>query len=1215
MTRRFFGFAAALSLCGVLSLAWLHQVGVERIDALEEHRALRAKPNDWFFRQRAYPRGRIDYEAYGRALEQARVMHKRQPAKRAVSWRLAGPINVGGRIADIEMTSEGKIYAGAASGGVFLSEDEGQSWRPIFDDTANLSIGDLAIAPSDEAIVFAGTGEPNGGGGSLTYGGAGVFKSADGGETWRPAGLAETRHIGRVLVHPQDPETVYVAAMGRLFGANPERGVYRTRDGGANWEQVLYLAEDTGAIDLAMHPDRPDRIYAAMWQRARQPWGRNYGGPRCGLHRSDDGGATWTQLSAGLPAGDNVGRIGVAVAPSDPQTVYAIYADATGFFAGVFKSTDGGDNWSRVNDQALTDNYNSFGWWFGRIAVHPRDADVVFALGLDVYISQDGGESWREYSELAAENTAYNANDPSQRIHVDQHALCFQPGAPDRVLLGNDGGVYASSGDSLHWFKTDRMPITQFYTCEIDPSLPDRLYGGTQDNGTNLAPFGIVDQWFRVLGGDGMSVLVDPRDSGRFFASAQFGLVVEFLGYDINAGPANFEIIADEIINGDRVNWKAPLALDPNDPSAVYFGSHRLYRGVSGIASLQPISGDLTRGPGPGNLAYGTLTAIAVSPANNQVVYTGADDGSLWKTVNGGQSWIDVSAGLPQRWITALAAHPADADKVYASFSGYRWDEATPYLTVSDDGGQTWRDVTGNLPAAPINDVVIDPIDPTVLYVAADVGVFFSRDEGASWAGLGVGLPMVPVSDLDIHDDPHFLVAATYGRSMHRIDLDAVLAQPLALGSAFPEIRIAPSVDAGGADGAWLGVINPHGEPVAVELVAFSGEGEELARAELGALPARGRRWDALANLFPGVDDVAWVQAGGERSFHLIVELRGEETRSAYWASTPGQDAFTPHVAKSVNQFETVIASVNGDPAGLVHRIRRNGSGATADIVEHYAPYARMQRDVRHYFGDNLNDVNYAVLNADRPGPASMEAFATLPGRSRLAALDLNGQSGHTLRFVHIAADTQQFWTGMVYLNVGQDEAQVQERFYDADGGLLAARDTDPLPPEGKTTLLADHLGSDAPAGAAWAEIISDQPLIGYELFGSTAISPHDYFAGLQGVYNSGVILDFPHFQTSTTTWTGLAVVNVGDVAADIAFTAYDRSGVPLETQTLADVPPGAKTTRLVGDLFENPQTLTDGAWIRAEASGSRWSGFLLWGDRGVASRRFLAGLNAAVRE
>jgi photosystem II stability/assembly factor-like uncharacterized protein len=714
-------------------------------------------PNDWFFLQRSFPFQEINYDARNVAWQQAQEI-KSSSNIRGEGWLLKGPFNIGGRISAVAMTDgiPYTIYAGAASGGIFRSLTAGETWEPVFDDALSLSIGDIAVAPSNQAVVWVGTGEANAGGGSMSYDGFGVYKSENAGDSWQHLGLENTGSIGRLAVHPTDPQTCFVAAMGRLFSNNPDRGVFRTTDGGLTWDKVLFVNDSVGAIDIVMHPVHPDTLYACMWERVRRPDYRNYGGPGCGIYRSYDGGDNWTLLTIGLPAASSsVGRIGIDISASDPNILYAIYADDIGYFDGVYKTTNGGNSWIRTNDNDLANMYSSYGWWFGRISIDPADPDIAYAIGFDLYKTTNGGNSWPMISST---------------VHVDQHDLAISPIDHNLVVLGNDGGIYISFDGGSAWTFVNNLPITQFYTCEIDEQQPQRLYGGTQDNGTNRTLTGDADDWQSIYWGDGFHVLVDPTDNDYVYAEYQYGNFAR----STNGGTYFTEAMSG-ISGSDRMNWNTPFAFDPNNPQILYYGANRLYKTTNRAISWQAISPDLTNSiPGSG-VVYGTITTIAAAPSNSQYIYVGTDDGNVWKTENGGSSWNNISLGLPERWITRVAIDPYDEQVVYVTLSGYRYDSYQPHVFRSTDAGESWTDVSGNLPEAPANDLIIDPALDSTLYLATDFGVFITRDLGEFWSMLGDNLPNVPVVDLDFHQPTRTLIAATYGRSMYSFNVDQLV--------------------------------------------------------------------------------------------------------------------------------------------------------------------------------------------------------------------------------------------------------------------------------------------------------------------------------------------------------------------------------------------------------------------------------------------------------
>lgn len=790
------------------------------------------KPDDWFFRQRAFPQGEINHEAYLHAIQKARKIKETNMKGDSAFWTFAGPLNTGGRLSDVAMhpSDDQVIFVGAASGGIFRSQNAGLTWAPIFDDAMSLNIGDLAIAPSDPARIYAGTGEANGGGGSITYDGVGLYRSNNGGDSWEYIGLPESRNIGRIAIHPNDPDLVYVAAMGSLFADNPERGVYRSQDGGQTWEKTLFISDSTGAIDLCINPIHPDTMYAAMWERVRRPDRRSYGGITSGIYRSVDGGTTWTELTSGLPSSaSDKGRIGIDLCTSYPETLYAIYADKTGYFQGVYKSTDHGTSWQQTNDGALGSSYQSYGWWFGRIKVDPVDQNIAFVIGFDLYKTTTGGNSWSNVS--------------SWNVHVDQHEVYIDPGDNDFVVLGNDGGLYISSNGGSTWNWVNNLPITQFYTCEVDEQYPGRLYGGTQDNGTNRTMSGGLTDWEMIYGGDGFYVLVDPLDNSFVYAEYQYGN----LARSTNGG-SSFYSAMNGISSSDRKNWNTPVVFDPQNPSILYYGANRLYRSVDKAASWSAISPDLSNGPGNGNLVYGTITTISVSPLNSEIVYAGTDDGNVWVTTDNGANWENISGALPVRWVTRVAAHPTEELTAFVCLSGYRYNEYIPHILKTEDAGQNWLDISGNLPEAPVNDVIPDPDSLNTLYVATDLGVYVSRDGGADWKMLGHGLPLVPVCDLRLHNPTRKLVAATFGRSMYAYDL---YQDTIVTGVSKP-VTMAPSLS-----------VNPYPNPFRGDVTLQINCADETT-GEITIYCPDGRELDRIPDVRfkRGMNVVRWSSAG-----------------------------------------------------------------------------------------------------------------------------------------------------------------------------------------------------------------------------------------------------------------------------------------------------------------------------------------------------------------
>ncbi len=751
--------AGTLLLAAIVSLKF--GIKQENRNSISE----RETPGEWFFMQRAFPYGFINKAEYKNAVMQAMAMKTPASNKQGLSiamgpkpiWKLAGPTNIGGRVSDVEMdpTNQQIIYAGIASGGIFKSTNGGTIWNPIFDNAPNLSIGDIGISPSNPSIIYVGTGESNGGGGSQTYDGLGVYKSTNAGATWSYVGLDSVGSIGRVIVDPKNPNRAFVAAMGDLFGKDSKRGIYRTTNGGTTWQKVLYVTDSTGGVDLAINPINPDTIYAATWERVRTPYYHTYGGVTSNVYRSYNGGNTWTKLTNGIPSNVSTnGRIGIGICNTSPNVLYAIYADAIGNFKGIFKTTDYGTSWVQTNDGSLSGMYATYGWWNGKITVDPNNANIVYAVGFDTYKSTNGGGSW-------ANTTASN--------HVDHHALYVHPLNSNLVLDGNDGGIYISTNAGSTYTKP-ALPITQFYTSEIDYTTPARLYGGAQDNNVIRTTTGALNNWTSIVGGDGFYTLVDPTNNAYVYGESQYGAMQRSTN-----GGGSFSGGTSGISGTDRQNWNTPFVFDPSNPVNMYYGSNRLWKSTNRAVSWTVISPDLTNGVTAGNLVWSTITTIAVAKSNANVIYVGTDDGNIQVTTNGGANWTKVSTSLPKRWVTRVAVDPVNPAVAYATVSGYRWDEYLPHVYKTTNTGATWTDISSNLPGAPVNDIVLDPVKKdSTYYVASDVGVYYTTDAGTSWSTVGDSLPNVPITDLTIHAPSKILVAATFGRSMWKLDLNQV---------------------------------------------------------------------------------------------------------------------------------------------------------------------------------------------------------------------------------------------------------------------------------------------------------------------------------------------------------------------------------------------------------------------------------------------------------
>lgn len=733
------------------------------------------RPSDWAMEQRLFPYGQADPHAYTDMIEQAKAMRAQHSNSRELTWEFAGPANIGGRVSDLEVNpiDTDIVYAGAATGGVFKSTDGGWTWFPIFDDQAVLPVGDIALDPQNPDVVYVGTGEANGGHNNLF--GGGVYKSTDGGQTWALTGLTESYAVGRIIVDPNDSERVYLAAVGSYFAPTPQRGVYRSTNGGIDWEQSLFISDSTGAIDIVMHPDQTDILYAAMWERVRYPQtGTHLYGPTSGIYKSTDGGDSWNELTNGLPNPDQtqVGRIGLALSESNPDVLYALYNDGSSV-TGLYRTDDAGASWSVAAYAYQMTEVGGFSWYFGNVRVHPTNPENVFVLDVGLMASEDGGNSW---PILYGYDYYYQYD-----LHVDHHALAFFPDDPTKIINGNDGGINISNDGGYSWTKIAELPVTQFYEIAIDYQNPERLYGGTQDNGTLRTLTGATNDWERIYGGDGFYCMVDYTNPDIIYAESQFG----YLGKSTNGGAWFDYGVLNGIDQNEPTNWSTPVVMDPQDPEVLYYGTNRLYRTTNGAGWWEAISPQLAQSIG-GRL--GTITTIDIAPSNTDVIYVGCDGSEVWVTDDYGATWAQISDELPYRWVTRIAVDPYDPATAYVTFSGLKWNSPEPHVFRTNDMGQTWTDISAGLPDGPMNVVRCDPFIPGYIYVGSDVGCFYSTNAGANWEPLGTGMPIVSVYDIKIHQDERFLVAGTHARSMYKIDISEF--EPNAVEETTPETDV-----------------------------------------------------------------------------------------------------------------------------------------------------------------------------------------------------------------------------------------------------------------------------------------------------------------------------------------------------------------------------------------------------------------------------------------
>ncbi|MGE5835579.1 MAG: WD40/YVTN/BNR-like repeat-containing protein [Acidobacteriota bacterium] len=766
---------------------------------------------------RAQQAARADAEVLRKGYDTYRSMRDASPYKSA-SWMYVGPTNVSGRSTDTAVADKNgqrRIYAGYATSGVWKTDDNGATWQAIFDDMPSTSVGDLAVAPSNPDILWVGTGEANIFRASMP--GVGIYKSTDAGKTFQHMGLTDTQTIARILVHPTNPDIVYVAASGHEWTDNEMRGVFKTTDGGKTWTKVLYRSPRTGAIDLVMDPRDPNTLYAALWQRVRRKWSDprvEPGYKEGGILKTTDGGKTWNDVSQGLPAPEFRGRIGIDVSRSNPNVLYAFVDNyeigvvpkpgtndaygrpmpaGKGFIKGadIYRTDDGGKTWRQTSrkTQATIDYLNghsgTYGWVFGQIRVDPKDEKTIYTMGLGLNVSRDGGQTFSRVTGM----------------HGDHHGLWIDPGNTSILYNNNDGGFYQSEDGGKTWKFAVSAGGAQFYNVTLDSNTPVWAYGSIQDHGSRR---GRVDtgkgrgavpavDFENAPGGEGSNHAIDPTNPNIVYSHGFYG---NFSRTDLGATPppdpsgrgggrgrggTNTPIQPKDPDQELRAQWMAPIIVSPHDGSIIFAGFQSVYRSENRGDSWQKISADLTdnkkeqMGENPTAIPYQTIVALAESPKRKGLLYVGSDDGRLHVTLDTGKEWTELTSKLPvRRWISRVVPSQHDEGTVYITQRGREDDDFGVYIYKSTDNGRTIRSIAGNIPVGPVNVIREDPRNPNILYVGTDFGVYVSTNGGERWEVLGGNLPSNQVSDLQFEPRDQMLVISTYGRGIWALDASSI---------------------------------------------------------------------------------------------------------------------------------------------------------------------------------------------------------------------------------------------------------------------------------------------------------------------------------------------------------------------------------------------------------------------------------------------------------
>jgi len=710
-----------------------------------------------------------------------------------ITYRSIGPTRQSGRFVDFAVPEQEPytFYAATASGGLWKTTNNGQTFEPIFDHENVISIGDIAVAPSDPNILWVGTGEANNS--RSSYWGDGIYKSTNAGKTWKNMGLKESHHIGRIVIHPEDPDIVYVAALGHLYSENAERGLYKTTDGGNSWKKVLDIivrGKYIGVVDVVMDPKNYDTLYASTYDKVRKPWTFNLGGPGSAIYKTIDAGKSWIKLEGGLPGG-MLGRIGIDVYKKNTNILYATIENANkpgisieereqelldskssrGMIGGeVYRSDDAGSTWKKVSPDKQSIG-GAPAYYYGQIIIDPNDDKVVHVLSASSWGTRDGGKKWIRRP---------------LRFGGDDHALWIDPKNSKHMIIGYDHGMGITYDGGKHWYHPDFLSLAQFYAVSVDMSYPYNVAGGLQDNGSHLGPSTKrgggpirLEDWQSVGGGDGMYNVFDTSNNRYIYNESQFGPLSRL---DLRTGER--KSIAYQRINSKlRWNWNAPILVSPHNSDVIYHGANILVKSPYRGEYWEEISPDLTTNDpkklttgkgGDGNIQYCTITTIDESPLEEGVIWVGTDDGNVQLTRDGGKTWTKLNdriTGNPEYWVSRVTASSNNPGTAYVSYTGYRRDDFRPFVYKTTDYGQTWTSIAGNLPDEPINVIREDHKNPNLLFVGTEFAVYVSIDTGKTWTKMKLNMPTQPVHDLVIHPRENDLIVATHGRGIFIADI------------------------------------------------------------------------------------------------------------------------------------------------------------------------------------------------------------------------------------------------------------------------------------------------------------------------------------------------------------------------------------------------------------------------------------------------------------
>jgi len=1135
---------------------------------------------DFWRAERTYPHEQFPAQGMVQGMRRMKASEMHRGFKKTDPWRAMGPWNQSGRTLAlaVDPTNPDLLFAGSASGGLWRTQTGGKGgdWERIETGFPVLGVGAIAINPKDRNHIFIGTGEvygyqnaSPGVGERITRGsyGFGILQSRDRGETWSLSldwQLHQERGVQDLKIDPNRTNVIWSATT---------EGVYKSTNSGDSWERVLDVVMAT-SLEI-MTPDGLTVIAACG----------GFSSPGHGLYRTVDGGLNWEQLTLGLPVGFK-GKAMLGQAPSKPGTIYLTMGDS--FQTGdpesksyLFRSVDYGSQWRLMNN---TDFASYQGWYSHYVRVDPSNDSRIFVGGVKFYNSTNGGRRLNE------------------TFGFDHHAMAIAPSDPQIMYIAYDQGISRSENRGSTWEAVNYgYQTTQFYNGMAQSAQSDLFIGAPQDQSQTVGYRGSKNWELSQLGHEASYIVIDPVDDNiRYYAGPGFALFERTGNVPGNAQWPGYG-------RTTSVAFNAPLVGTPANPNVLYMARNDVVR-----SNDRGNSWTATNGGAP--LEDNPILTMAVSPVDENKVYAATiplyGAMSVFKTLDGGVQWTRVAqglsnpGGLPNRYPKDLILDPHNDELVYLVFSGF----GSSHVYRSHDGGLNWEDIDqGRLPDAPTHALIVDPENSDILYVGNDLGVFATLNGGAEWFSFSEGLPsLTMVADLHIYNEKRLLRMGSHGNGAWERAL-------LASDALVPPFRY-QLAEVGGDMGpeSHIGIVNPSSDVTAqVELTAYNSSGLVLDIHELQLKPLA--HVDSAILSWFNFSDLAWIEVSAPIELDVFAEFREDATSAAVPATRGSYQNYIPHVAQDTSQFETVVSAVNTGKAGNGARMKQFPLETSTPAPELDEAYGSASSDVRHFFGDDLTGVSWADLIGSQPVSA-VEYFTRLPNKQERAAIPLSGETHNDLYFLHVAQNTQIFWTGIVYINPNSSQADVTEKYYSQDGVLLTTKSR-ALPPGEKQTLLFDETTSadgQIPIGTAWVHASSDQRLMGYQLFGSPTKTNHDLFAGLAASGKTGSHLGYAFLHAGEGRWTGIVAVNTGDIPDAMTFSLLNADGQVLAQKTVDSIAAKGKVVILARDLF--PDQIEQGAWIRGEAQGSQWSGYSLWGDDGSETRHFLSGLEAFIR-